>query len=216
MRISIIIFDDFTDIDLFLMWDILGRKKFAWDVKILGNKSQHISSNGLYIKTQGQLHEASDADVVLFSSGKGTRSVVNDMNFLNSFHLDPKNQLVGSICSGALILGKLGLLKDRSATTHPAAKQTLIEMGIHVIDRPFVCYGNVATAGGCLSAQYLVAWVIEKTYGSEKRKEVMKEIAPVGQAEIYESLVTQAINYEVKNAFEFDYVMNENRCPIDY
>ena len=37
MKIAIVIFDKFTDIDLFLMWDLLNRVRVAgWEVKILG------------------------------------------------------------------------------------------------------------------------------------------------------------------------------------
>ncbi|MBS0351974.1 MAG: DJ-1/PfpI family protein [Proteobacteria bacterium] len=68
----------------------------------------------------------------------------------------PAKQIIGSICSGALILAKLGLLKNNSATTHPRAKPDLQPLEVNVIDKPLVCNGNIATAGGCLSAQYIV------------------------------------------------------------
>ena len=193
MRVGIIIFDDFTDIDLFFMWDILARKKFNWDIKILGSQSEHRSSNGLSVKTHGRLQEASNMDVVLFSSGKGTRSAIHDEHFLHALQLNPQKQLIGSMCSGALILAKLGFLKNKSATTHLSAKAALAAMDVNVVDLPFVCHGNIATAGGCLSAQYLVAWIVERQYGSLKRKEVLREIAPVGQVGIYESLVTRSM-----------------------
>lgn len=193
-KISIIIFDDFTDIDLFLMWDVLGRNKQDWKVKILGTKLYHKSSNGLNIPTHGYIEEANNADVVLFASGKGTREVIQDQEFLTAFTLNPKRQLIGSICSGALILAALGLLIDKKATTHPRAKQQLISMGIDVVDKPFVCNGNIATAGGCLSAQYLVGWVIDKLCGTEKKKAALQEIFPVGQIELYENLLNTTIH----------------------
>lgn len=67
MKIAIVIFDDFTDIDLFLMWDLLGRNKKDWQVKIVGSKSQHLSYNGLLIATHGGLSEANAADVEHFN-----------------------------------------------------------------------------------------------------------------------------------------------------
>lgn len=188
-NIALIIFDDFTDIDLFLMWDILGRNKKDWKIKILGTKLSHNSSNGLEIPTHGQIKEANNADVVLFSSGIGTRAVIQDQEFLATFALNPTQQLIGSICSGALILAELGLLKGKKATTHPRAKQQLMSMGIEVVDKPFVCYDTIATAGGCLSAQYLVGWVIDKISGNEKKNEVLREIFPVGQQNLYENLL---------------------------
>jgi transcriptional regulator GlxA family with amidase domain len=193
--IAIVIFDHFTDIDLFLMWDILGREKSAWKVQIIGTKTQHISCNGLYISTHGDLSIANKADVVLFSSGIGTREIIKDQVFINSLALlHPDKQLIGSICSGALILGKLGLLNNLQATTHPRAKFELEAMGVEVIDKPFISQGNIATAGGCLSAQYLSAWVIDKIHGENKRKQILSELFPVGQKEIYENLVNFSLS----------------------
>lgn len=193
-KIAIVIFDDFTDIDLFLMWDILGRNKKDWQVRILGTKEQHRSTHGLLINTHGNISEANDADVVLFSSGKkGVATVIKDKTFLEVFSLNPQKQLIGSICAGAFILATLGLLKEELATTHPAAKVELEALGIEVIDKPLVCNGNVATAGGCLSATYLIGWVIERLYGTEKRRESLKEIIPTGQYDIYEKLITSSI-----------------------
>jgi putative intracellular protease/amidase len=203
-KISIVIFDDFTDIDLFLMWDILCRNKTDWHVKILGTKEQHRSSNDLLITTHGNISEANDADIVFFSSGKkGVKAVLNDDRFLASFALNPRKQMIGSICAGAFILARLGLLKKGIATTHPEAKIELEALGINVMDKPLVCDRNVATAGGCLSAQYLVGWAIERLYGVEKRKETLKAILPAGQQDIYENLITSSIQdgmmYESKS-----------------
>ncbi len=192
-KIVIIIFDGFTDIDLFLMWDILGRNKTDWSVKILDKNKQHQSTNGLFITTHGHISEANDADIVLFGSGYGVSEVLKDKNFLESFSLDPKKQIIGSICSGSLILASLGILANLPATTHPVVKSELQALGVEVIDLPLVCNGNIATAGGCLSAQYLVGWFIERLYGVEKRKEALKALLPVGESDIYEGLISSAI-----------------------
>ena len=193
-KITIIIFDDFTDIDLFLMWDILGRNKTDWQVEILGTKEQHRSTHGLFITTHGHISEANNSDVVLFSSGKkGVQAVIKDKNFLEIFSLNPQRQMIGSICAGAFILAKLGLLKNGPATTHPDAKNDLQALGIKTVDLPLVCVGNVATAGGCLAASYLVGWFVERLFGIEKRRETLREIIPAGQNEIYENLIASSI-----------------------
>jgi putative intracellular protease/amidase len=192
-KIVIVIFDDFTDIDLFLMWDVLGRNKVDWEVKIIGEKESHLSSNGLSVLTHGNLLEIKSADVVLFSSGKGSRAAIKNENFMGVISENIKQQLIGSICSGALILASLGILKGITATTHPRAKLELEALGVEVIDSPLVCHGKVATAGGCLSAVYLVGWVVEFLYGQEKRDDVLKEILPVGQGHIYGPLISSSI-----------------------
>jgi transcriptional regulator GlxA family with amidase domain len=146
------------------------------------------------ITTHGYISEANGADVVLFSSGKqGIPAVINDKTFLEAFTLNPEKQMIGSICAGAFILASLGLLNGGPATTHPEAKKQLQALGIELIDKPLVCNGNVATAGGCLSAQYLVGWFVERLYGIEKRQETLRPIIPVGQTDIYEKLITSTI-----------------------
>lgn len=98
-KIVIVAFDDFTDIDLFFMWDILGRNHIDWQVKILGNKSSLRSAHGLNIHVQGALSEANSADAVLFSSGKnGVPKAIENADFLSEFKLNPEKQYIGSIC----------------------------------------------------------------------------------------------------------------------
>jgi transcriptional regulator GlxA family with amidase domain len=183
MKISLIAFDDFTDIDLWFMWDLLNRvKNQNWKVRILGEKEEHISHTGIIIKVHGPLEEANTSDVVLFVSGPGTRTIINNSSFLNSFKLNPEKQLIGSMCSGALVLATLGILKEgQEATTYPSAKDQLEKFGIKVVEKSFVNLGNVSTAAGCLSAQELSGWVIETLLGTETKNSVIKSIQPVGQ-----------------------------------
>jgi transcriptional regulator GlxA family with amidase domain len=182
MKVSIIAFDDFTDIDVFFMWDLLKRVRLhSWDVRIVGEGSHHTSSSGLTIPMHGHVSEANDADAVLFASGPGTRKKCKDEAFLREFALDPDRQMIGSMCSGALILGALGLLRGRNATTYPTVKRLLEGYGVTVVERPFVLEGNVATAAGCLAAQYLAGWVVERGAGAGVRDAVLKSIQPVGE-----------------------------------
>ena len=43
-KIGIVLFDDFTDVDFFLMYDLLGRTTDSWFVKILGTKPERTES----------------------------------------------------------------------------------------------------------------------------------------------------------------------------
>lgn len=182
MNIAIVIFDRFTDVDLFLMWDLLNRVRVeGWSVKILGEKEVHVSATGLSIATHGRVEEANNADAVLFVSGQGVRDRVVDESWLSRFALDPEKQMVGSICSGSVILAKLGLLEGKTATTYPTSKPLLESFGIEVIEKPFVAHGNIATAGGCLAQQYLIGWVIEKLTDAGWRDLVIRAIQPVGE-----------------------------------
>ncbi len=66
-------------------------------------------------------------------------------------------------------------------------------MEVETLDKALVCNGNVATAGGCLSAVYLVGWIVETLFGAEKRKEALREIIPAGQSDIYARLIESSI-----------------------
>lgn len=88
------------------------------------------------------------------------------------------------------------------ATTHPDAKERLQALGIETVDLPLVCKENIATAGGCLSAVYLVGWIVERLYNIEKRRETLKPIIPTGQKDFFEKLITSSIQEGVNIAYK--------------
>lgn len=182
MNVGIVIFDNFTDIDLWLMWDLLNRVRVDdWTVKILGERESHVSVTGMTAATHGRLEEVKNADAVLIVSGPGTRDRILDDGWLSRLELEPSRQMIGSICSGSLILAKLGLLDGKTATTYPTSKPLLESLGVEVVEEPFVAHGNVATAGGCLAQQYLIGWVVEALAGKDWRELIIKAIQPVGE-----------------------------------
>ncbi len=194
MQISLIAFDDFTDIDLFLLWDLMKRvDRPDWEVKILGDQRVHRSTTGIEVATDGMIEEARSADIVLFGSGRGSRARINDPLYLRRLSVDPARQLIGSQCSGALILAKLGLLSDGPATTHPYAKAELSGLGVRVVDAPLVSLGNVATAGGCLSGVYLAAWAVEKALGAGAWRRYIPSVFPAGEQEEFDKRVARAL-----------------------
>jgi len=192
--IALVAFDHFTDIDLFLMWDILGRNRHDWQVRIVGRQRELRSAHGLRVATHGALDEANRADVVLFASGKeGVPAALADPDFMAAFQLDPDRQLIGSMCAGSLILAALGLLPGRRAATHPDARGALSAAGVAPDERPLMSIGNVATAGGCLAALYLVGWMVERLFGAEKSLETLRPVLPSGQYDLYEQLIASSI-----------------------
>ncbi len=190
LRVAIVAFDDFTDLDLILIWDLLNRVHLPnWSVRIVGESSFHRSMTGLTMPIHGPVAEANAADAVLFTSGKGTRVKIQDRDYLSRFDLKPERQLIGSICSGALILAALGLLEGKRATTYPSAKPILEQYGVEVLEEPIVIEGNVATAGGCLAGQYLAGWVIERLVGKAVSEAVITSCQPVGEGLRFETEV---------------------------
>jgi hypothetical protein len=62
-----------------------------------------------------------------------------------------------------LLLGALGFLKDKRATSYPSAeiKGLLESMGAEVVWESFVKDENVATAAQCLSGTFLAGWLLK-------------------------------------------------------
>jgi transcriptional regulator GlxA family with amidase domain len=83
------------------------------------------------------------------------------------------------------VLARLGLLDRIPACTDLFSKPWVQEAGVDVLNQPFFARGNVATAGGCLSSQYLAAWIIARTQGEEAARAALHYVAPVGEKDEY-------------------------------
>ena len=184
----IVAFDKFTDIDIFLAWDLLNRVKHRdneFVVKIVGTEASHKSIRGIELDMHGTIEECNNADLVFFGSGYGARVVIKDESYLKRFKLNPEKQLICSICSGALIIAALGHLKGLSAITYPTVYELLRSYGVDVLeDKHLVTHGNIGTAAGCLAAVDLVGWAIEKMYSEKVKEDVIASVLPVGQGQV--------------------------------
>ncbi|AFQ49966.1 DJ-1/PfpI family protein [Burkholderia cepacia] len=186
MHIAILTFDGFNELDSLIALGILNRvKQPGWRVSIASPTARVRSMNGVTIDAQASLQDARDADAVLVGSGVRTRDVVADAALMAQLQFDPARQLLGAQCSGTLVLAKLGWLGDVPACTDLTTKPWVQEAGVAVLDQPFVASGNVATAGGCLSSQYLAAWFIARLAGVEAARSAIHYVAPVGEKDDY-------------------------------
>ncbi len=92
MKIAIVCFDNFTDIDVFLPWDLLNRVRLVggisdWNVQLLGTEKTHISMSGLRIPMTGSISHIPTADAVIFASGKGIQDLYKNQEYINSIHV---------------------------------------------------------------------------------------------------------------------------------
>lgn len=186
MRIAILTFDGFNELDSFIAAGILNRMRAkGWEAHIAAPTPEVTSMNGVTIQRQKPLEFAAEADAVLVGSGIRTREVAIDLSMLSRIVLDPARQLIGAQCSGTLLLAKLGLIGDLPACTDLTTKPWVIEAGVEVLNAPFVAHGNVATAGGCLASQYLAAWTIARLASVQDAEEAIHYVAPVGEKAAY-------------------------------
>jgi transcriptional regulator GlxA family with amidase domain len=192
MHIAILTFSGFNELDSFIALGILNRvRRPGWRVTLCCPAVEVTSMNGVTIHAGSTLDEARSADAVLVGSGIETREIVTDAKLMSMLRFDAQRQLIGAQCSGALVLARLGLLGDVPVCTDLTSKPWVQEAGVRVLDQPFFASGNIATAGGCLSSQYLAAWLIARLEGIEAAAAALHYVAPVGEKEEY---VARALN----------------------
>jgi GNAT superfamily N-acetyltransferase/putative intracellular protease/amidase len=182
MRIAVLTFDGFNEIDSLVAAHMLNRlQAHGWQSQITAPGDTVTSMNGVQLRAQQPLEWARQADAVLIGSGRHTRDIIEDGAMLERLQLDPRRQLLASQCSGALILARLGLLEHAAVCTDTGTRPWLQQAGIEVLERAFIANGNVASAGGCLAAQYLASWVLWRLGGRACVAQVADYVAPVGE-----------------------------------
>ena len=186
MRVAIVTFDGFNELDSFIALGLVNRlRTVGVHAEITSPSAQVTSMNGVTVTAQQPLEFALEADTVLFGSGIYTRAIAENGALMDRLALDPTRQLIGAQCSGTLLLARLGLLGDMPACTDLTTKPWVIEAGVRVADQPFIARGPIATAGGCMASAYLAAWVMWRAAGREATRKALHYAAPVGEKDAW-------------------------------
>ncbi|MFE9933235.1 AraC family transcriptional regulator [Streptomyces sp. NPDC005533] len=182
MQVAVVTFDGFNELDSFIASALINRcRKDGLEAWITTPTPRVTSMNGVEVTGQRPMEFVTEADVVLIGSGVRTRDVVADDRLISRLSLDPARQLIGSQCSGALVLARLGLLTGMPACTDRTSRPFVEACDVTVLDAPFHAEGSIATAGGCMASQYLATWVITRTLGEQAARDVLDYVAPVGE-----------------------------------
>ena len=188
-HIAILTFEGFNELDSLIAYGMLSRISLMgdkdWRVSICSPSKRVTSMNGLTLDAHVGLSDANAADAVLIGSGMKTREVALNADWMGQLQLDPSRQLIAAQCSGTFLMAKLGLIGKMPACTDLTSKPWVQAAGVNILNQAFYTSGNLATAGGCLSAQYVSAWIVSKLKGIETAREVLHYFAPVGEKEVY-------------------------------
>lgn len=91
---------------------------------------------------------------------------------------DAKGKIIATVCTGALPLGKSGVLKNRKATTYHLnngyRQKELKEFGVNVVNERIVVDGNIITSY-CPETAPSVAFELLKMLTSEEDMSVIKK-----------------------------------------
>lgn len=182
MQVAVLTFDGFNELDSFVAAAIVNRlRDRGWRAHITAPDEMVTSMNGVIVHRQKPMAFLAEADAVLIGSGIRTREIAVDPDIMAQIRLDPARQTIGAQCSGTLLLAKLGLLGNLPACTDLSTKPWVVEAGVEVVEAPFIAHDNIATAGGCLAAPYLAAWLIARHAGVAAARDALHYAAPVGQ-----------------------------------
>src|SRR5215471_2540042 len=133
-----------------------------------------LTRSGLSVNPHHRLPDCPRPDLLLVPGGQGTRremynAVLTDWIKARS----QEAELVLSVCTGALLLAKAGLLDGLEATTHHGAidllRQTAPKTTIHA-DRRFVDNGKVVCSAGIAAGIDMSLHVIGRLLGREVAK----------------------------------------------
>lgn len=192
-RVAVLTLPGFNELDSFVALHMLNRAEGV-TAFLAGPEPQAESLNGVATGVAGSMADAIAADAALVGSGRRTREFAADPEFLAALRrLDPARQLIGSQCSGALLLAKAGLLDGLTVCTDDKTRPWIEELGFDVVEDSLRVAGNIATAGGCLSAQYLATWTLLRLVGEVETRRALAYVVPVGDAAAYaDDLVARA------------------------
>lgn len=124
-----------------------------FDVGIVAATPEPVRAvNGMLVKPNWTFDDMPAPEIVVVSGGSGSRQAMHDSAVLDWTHAAIDSaEVVLSICSGARILGALGLLAHRRATTHHQVFDHLQEIEpTAILERGarFVDTGKIITTGG--------------------------------------------------------------------
>jgi transcriptional regulator GlxA family with amidase domain len=131
-----------------------------------------IARNGLSVNPAYTLVDCPPPDILLVPGGRGTRTEMHNAALLEWI----KNQysrveLLLSVCTGSLILGRAGLLDGLSATTHHAAMDELRESAPNTTLCPterFVDNGKIVTSAGVSAGTDMALYIVARLLGVDE------------------------------------------------
>jgi transcriptional regulator GlxA family with amidase domain len=158
LRVQVLLFDDVEVLDFagpFEVFGVTGLRNgpAPFHVETVGLTGAPIRArNGLEVKPTTSVAEAGACEVLVLPGGYGTRREMHNAALLEWIRRQSENAtVVLSVCTGALLLARAGLLDGLDATTHHVAFDELAAASpttrVHCYRR-IVDNGHIVTSAG--------------------------------------------------------------------
>ena len=125
---------------------------------------------GLAVVPDHEFHSAPEVDAIVVPGGPGTRDDAASAPVVDWLRERRETPLLASVCTGAFLLARGGILDGRTATTHHHRVDELREQhpqvrvvrGLRVVDQ-----GSVVTAGGVTAGIDLGLQLVNRFFGRQ-------------------------------------------------
>jgi transcriptional regulator GlxA family with amidase domain len=179
-RVVILLFDEVEVLDAcgpFEVFSVTGRNlpTRPFEVVTVAARSPVEARHGLSLNPGFHLDDVPRADILLVPGGPGTRREMHDPALLDWIRRAAQPaELVLSVCTGALLLGRAGLLDGLEATTHHdaldllalAAPRATLRRDLRVVDN-----GRVILSAGVAAGIDMSLHVVQRLLGPEVARE---------------------------------------------
>ncbi|MBN1798589.1 MAG: DJ-1/PfpI family protein [Spirochaetales bacterium] len=185
-NIGILLFDNIDLLDITGPYEVFSLARTEdnqniFKLSTVAQTKQAISTwSGFNITPVYCFSDFPKPDILFVPGGIGTRTEIGN-NALIQFIKDiyPHIELVISVCTGALLLAKAGLLKGLRATTHHSALNLLSELeptaSIEKTER-YVDNGKIILSAGISAGIDMSFYIIKRLYGKEMAKQVAEHM----------------------------------------
>ena len=178
--VGILLFDDVEVLDFAGPYEVCSGtcdpSGHAYvDVVTVGPRSEVRCRGGLRVRPSHTFEDCPPLDALIVPGGPGAdeRTPVQDELLLPFLRERARaTATVASVCTGAFLLGRAGLLDGRRATTHSAALEALREEfpATAVVAAKVVDEGAILTAAGVSSGIDLGLHLFERWFGPAARE----------------------------------------------
>ena len=177
--LGIVIFNDVEVLDFTGPFEVFSvtneiNNGELFDVSLVSVAGELVTAkNGLRIVSDCTIKDIDSLDILLIPGGAGARPLVKNIELINWVKsVSDNSELVLSVCTGALVLAKAGLLDGMKATTHHQAygelKALVTDTEIVESGKRFVDNGRVITSGGISAGIDMSFHVVERLFGKEQ------------------------------------------------
>ena len=186
-NVAILIFDDIELLDfagpheVFTVAGELNSPSPFYVYEVAKSTAPVVARGRLLITPRYSFDACPEPDILIIPGGFGVRPLLKDTGLINWITEKAKTvELLLSVCTGALLLAKAGLLHAKQATTHHDAFAHLAELSPSteiVRDRRFVeSSEGIVTSGGISAGIDMSLHVVERLLGPAAKAVVVEEM----------------------------------------